>query len=58
MYEVTINHKTGTKTYKVYTKEEADTNNITYIINVSDHIDNYKVKNFIRSLKRIKFRQF
>ncbi|OUT92305.1 MAG: hypothetical protein CBB96_09425 [Gammaproteobacteria bacterium TMED36] len=30
MYEVTINHKTGTKTYKVYTKEEADTNNITY----------------------------
>ena len=30
MYEVTINHKTGSKKYKVYTKEEADTNNIEY----------------------------
>ena len=30
MYEVTINHKTGSKTYKVYTKEEAETNNIEY----------------------------
>lgn len=31
MYEITINHKTGSKTYPVYTKEEAKQQKIDYV---------------------------